>query len=1019
MEENYILNVDNSGFDGENKRKLGKKEKKELEKKKIEKEKRKEKEMKKKKEVINKREKNRKKEEKLEFEKNREEKKKTIKEKISKIFIKKRKNQEEDSEENSKINILDTLKDGLGLINHDKIIAQKSKKTKLVKNDNFDNTILKAFEKLTSLNEKKNKKEKNKITKNSGNVKSCERKLRSALNILEKDKNIIINRNILDILNKIIDLDKINLNYIIGNIYSILMKRGNIFNFNEDFEYKDFTSFLNKAIHLRDTLINTKNGIYYKNNLIKYLRSIINKYEFEEDQLNLMEKVLKENKEIKYNIKLKLQNDLVDIVDSTSDNLIKQKNLYEQYNVLIQNKRLIMDNIQKVNLKNKENYNNYLEFGRILSYLFFNKLFRLYISENNKEEEDDSDNFGIDKRELFGFFMIFYDNHKSNSELNIINSENYLIDNNEEIEELKGQLCDIIIAYAKKFISLTNNFSVQYIIYILIKRIFFSNYEKYKNASKNLLIKALSNLCFFENSIEIISYFINKILKSKDEQFKEELMKELNKAKENENFLYIFPEERKIKQKEEENNNEEEEKSQQESEYEDDYDEEDANEEIEIYNKINSEILFLLEKDFKIGFFNVQNIKKGEKFIFYEEIRNSFGILDFCMYIKELDIKLTITDITEGKQIFHKDRIDQLIDCPFKLILFFTNPRILKFEIDNSYSWFTSKTIKYKTNILYPENPFLMGNKIAMINYKKSILNGVKLRKRKENKENIKMKNDVDNLLIIKINGENRVFNCENVKSNLNEIHHMIKNKDLNIFSIYIEINLENNNLSNFYYFNEEKTFIKNELNQEAFEKYLFSLINKSNSDMNIINLYILNDDLNTMKNGYNNCNLKKILGFEPLVTIDDTIQKILFFIQELNQAQILFYLYKQNLESKKSNKIIFMNYSEYFGYKILLYNNGEILYPIGINRQKNLEENIDIIINNIKSIYEEDKIINVLLNEFFDEKKNEITTKKIEDILNKKLENDSIKNFIKIEKLDIEFNRDLEINSHIFYLDN
>ena len=125
--------------------------------------------MKKKKEVINKREKNRKKEEKLEFEKNREEKKKPIKEKISKIFIKKRKNQEEDSEENSKINILDTLKDGLGLINHDKIIAQKSKKTKLVKNDNFDNTILKAFEKLTSLNEKKNKKEKNKIAKNSGN----------------------------------------------------------------------------------------------------------------------------------------------------------------------------------------------------------------------------------------------------------------------------------------------------------------------------------------------------------------------------------------------------------------------------------------------------------------------------------------------------------------------------------------------------------------------------------------------------------------------------------------------------------------------------------------------------------------------------------------------------------------------------------------------------------------------------------------------------------------------------------
>lgn len=61
-------------------------------------------------------------------------------------------------------------------------------------------------------------------------------------------------------------------------------------------------------------------------------------------------------------------------------------------------------------------------------------------------------------------------------------------------------------------------------------------------------------------------------------------------------------------------------------------------------------------------------------------------------------------------------------------------------------------------------------------------------------------------------------------------------------------------------------------------------------------------------------------------------------------------------------------------------------------------------------------KKINILLTKSFDEKEENINPENIEEILSKKLEN---KNNIMINKLDMVFNKELEMNSHVFYLDN
>ena len=441
----------------------------------------------------------------------------------------------------------------------------------------------------------------------------------------------------------------------------------------------------------------------------------------------------------------------------------------------------------------------------------------------------------------------------------------------------------------------------------------------------------------------------------------------------------------------------------------------------------------MLEKDLKFAFYNIKTIRAGEKFIVYEEINHSYSILDFCMIIDELDIKLTITDLTEGRIIFSKEGIDKLIYSPLKIMLFFSNPRILKFEFDNSYSWFTSKTIKYKINILYPNNPYLLAHQILISKYQNTIIKGKKMKKEKnkkktQNKTEVIDYNKMENLLIIKIDGENKVFNCTNVKENLVEINKMVKDNYLNISSIYIELKQKKEEIDNktfFYYNKNNQGFNQNELTKEVFEKYLHDLIKKSKANLNIINLYIINGDLNDDDNNVNGFNkyyysIKKLLGFEPVIKIEGIMQKIIFFIQYLNQSQILYYLYKQ-INQEQINCLLLINYTKYGGYQMALYNDEEILAKSnefkGLNKNKSLEQNVEIICDGIKEIIEGEKKIDIILTQSVDDSEKNITPEKIEEKLNEKIKLN--KNNYRIIKPGLKFNKELLINSHVFYLDN
>ena len=458
------------------------------------------------------------------------------------------------SEENS-----ESSKDSEMLMSRNTKIKKKKKSQD--NNETFENYIIDAYKKICNLDESsKNDEDRDEEEKgiiyNSQmklRLKYCEKKLREALNLLKKDNNIVINRNILDKLSRLIQHDKININYIIGNINMILMNKELIFDYDDkEFEINDLILFINKVIQLKDIIKYTKIGEVYSNCLINFLTNITKEFEFENDQLKIINKILDQNKEIQHNNLL--QSNIDDLFFSVSDELMRQKNIYEQYKIIIQNSKLIIDMIKAADIDDKELHERYLEFGKNLAYLFFNKSFRVYLlrndNNNNKsvdsddEDEDDNDNINVNN-DLFGLTYLFFDGYKNKGEVNVLNSEHFYVESDDKIDELRIKIINVIFAYCKKFIELVEIFPIQYVIYVLLKRIYFCFLKKNEKLLTSLLSLVLVNLFFFEDApLDNISYFINKILKStkkEDEILKNKITKDINDAMGEKGFLYKFP----------------------------------------------------------------------------------------------------------------------------------------------------------------------------------------------------------------------------------------------------------------------------------------------------------------------------------------------------------------------------------------------------------------------------------------------------------------------------------------------
>ena len=107
---------------------------------------------------------------------------------------------------------------------------------------------------------------------------------------------------------------------------------------------------------------------------------------------------------------------------------------------------------------------------------------------------------------------------------------------------MREKLCDLIIKYVEKYKDIKNLFEFQYVLYVLVKRIYFHFYDKYKDKIEPLLTEIMTNLCFFKvETIEEVKIFLNEILRSdeeKDANLKKLIQDKLEEYKSNPIFIF-------------------------------------------------------------------------------------------------------------------------------------------------------------------------------------------------------------------------------------------------------------------------------------------------------------------------------------------------------------------------------------------------------------------------------------------------------------------------------------------------
>ena len=839
----------------------------------------------------------------------------------------------------------------------------------------FESLLVNSFKKLVGFNEPKQEKSKELIAQNEINkINACEEELRKALEEIKEVQNIFVNKNIVDKCSRINKKNKINLSLLIGQIYIEFMHKKNIFNkINQksSIDKNLIISFINEVINMNSLLKKTYLGIKYENTLFIFLENIIKEIAFDSEQLNEINLVLQEHKSKAGGHKLNTTN-TKEFLSSLNSSLNKQHSLYGQYKILLDNKEDIIALIEKANCNDSNEVHDFYEFGIILIKLFFGKNCILLNEKNNKDENNEDNK---------NFVKKLFDGYEDNSHgnVNLILGEKFYVDYDSDIEQMRDELCQVIIKFVDSFKSITNLLEFQYVHFVLLKRIYFYFFEKYENEISPLFVQILINLCLFKDTDKIsqVVQFVNELVNSKcdkDAKLKELLTQRIEEVKNNSEFN--FKPKNKIRGN---------------------------------LEKIKNEIVYVEETNLNLGFFSDVKIESGEAFDLYVEVSKPFGFIDFALILLGYDINLTITNLTEGKVIYSEKKL-KAEKTPFKLNLFFTKPGIFKFELDNTYSWIRDKNISYKINTFYPQCPFVFQNKVAISKYQELMNNTKKLGGKLIGGDN-KLEVIQDQLAYY--------YDIDDIKENIDLLNARIANSQVKVLSLYLNKEKEEGKEQEkkyFYFENEDENgkLEKCELTQENLNNYIKN--NKNKEGTTIVNLFIIEGD-SGLTLSQRELSLEEGLGFGP-ETEENENNSILYFIQYLNQAQLLYYLCNKTEDQQNS---ILINYTKFGGYQICLYVNGEIICEIEdlkkINKNELSGQNIECICNVIKKLAQEKKI-KILVTDSIDVEEKELTSEKMAESLQKSLGiNEEEEGNYKIIKLNKEFNKEVERNTHLLNL--
>ena len=608
-------------------------------------------------------------------------------------------------------------------------------------------------------------------------IKECEKYLLKVLNISENNEEIMINKNILDKFKRICKHKKLNLLMLIAKIYMNLLQKKNLFS-HEKFDEMLLIDFINEVINLNKSLKETSIILNFERKTAYFFKQIIEKYKINEEQKEIIEEfiITIQQKYLKPTI---LIDTFEDMVSSLYESLNEQESIFDQYNVVIDNKENIIGCILNSNINEKDNYKYYFDLGKILSDLLFNEYY--FIRTKSKNSVNSTKKLIYDGKENEDFF-------------NIINDMKYKIIIDDDINNCRKHIIPLIIIYIEKYRKVKINFNFLFLLNFIMQKIYFfyyNNLDENKEKFDLFLSENIIDICEFKkesNLVEITKQFMKYVLKNnknEDKNLIDLITKKLDLLKSNSNYNFETIYETNINPK---------------------------------YDSLN-----INDTNLKICYFNKKEILAGKEFSIYIELKHPYSIFEMTWYIIDYDINFSIENVENNDEIIKMSKVYSF-KCPYKIIIINKNKGIFKITFDNSYSWINTKSIKFNYNIFYPDDYYSLQKKLVIIELKKLFLNDINL----ENKKEL-----FDKIILVNYNFQFYAFNCKNLFNNILKIQKLRDENKIIICNIYIEP------LNKKFYDEKLNSF---DLNNKILENYIEKLI-IDKEKIYLINLFNINNN--------------------------------------------------------------------------------------------------------------------------------------------------------------------------------
>ena len=602
-----------------------------------------------------------------------------------------------------------------------------------------------------------------------------------------KNKFFILNLNIIDKIGRIMERNYVNINILISKIFDIFLEKENLNILSDNSNiliilsnqimtileiikscdyYQELTE---KSINYMSYLIDNSDKFLSKEqsdimiNLQNQLSSKIKSEAF----VNFQAKHLKD---ILTLCKSESPGDKYDGIEKLSIYFSNMDSLNEQFDLLcLFGADIIKAVISKPNPILIEVYYKLCYF--FYSFLY-NFLYKIKLSPFENEISENIDEVNINKLndqyyildsmeenlEIPDNLYVTVYHGKDYHKVKILNQAFYELDSVKKILLNHSSIFNLATSILNCLILFQDSFKAQFAGFIILKRLYFI-FPKYLNEISDLIVTNLINLISFNEKVvggykDIFEPFLIYLIQKGEEDIKNKLISRLDKIKNEikKDYLNI-----------EENNND-----------------------IDIdKNNIESDIIYINSFNLNIGCpINIE-IAAGDEEEKIIEVKNPNSLLYIGFSLSSYDINFhlikycpninfSLMSNNKEKREFKIQYEDQRFFYEIfklekskgaKIILFIKNPGIFKVIFDNKYSWFNSKSIKYKRTILKEKNNLAMSpsnsNDDIKLEKKESMdmddINNNENDKEEEKDENIKINvkfNNNSNENDVKIDGE-------------------------------------------------------------------------------------------------------------------------------------------------------------------------------------------------------------------------------------------------------------------------